>query len=612
MSRRPLYLTLQAQAADQWQIAYFDGLTHSTALPASLKKLRDVMAGGTHAQVQKLIRGLGGAGQGVGVDMFNFLFGKLDPPFWDSFFGVSGANPSAHPVRVCIKEEVKKNHPPQLEHLPWFLTRYQGQPLVGSHWTFETRHCAPGVAKSVALGRPGLLIAPPLDGEDPSVLNTLLQALNHSLRWAGQLKAPPCWYHATSLAEIENIWHQHRPQWVHFRGHGTIKKGDLYLDICNNYPSSSNYSLSLDKLREVWSSAPPLVAYFQACFSAGGGFSSPARQLLPDTPYVVTVASETHTGVSDEQAQIFWEGVLAGRQDPVEAANQTATTVLATIATAADKLTWSNQAPDYKDPLSLDRHTQRDAVTNTVQKAVRHPTPPRLLMFVAAGAPKNHLIHLGDQLFTELQGHLSECQIRHTFERKVAAPYPLAADPARTLYDAQKVPAQNADQWRVQTFGAPRGGQVDIGWLNWNVVPALAVKDLLPWVRAHIMLAKAGTPNDWANRLVVSFIAVEHPSEVAAEKWLRELALMGRDHRIPPKDPFYELHRLSLVDKVPFDQLLSFLLDDPSCPAGLAEELAEAISDATGNDYEATVALIAELQRNNGWYTFLSSHKVAP
>ena len=126
------------------------------------------------------------------------------------------------------------------------------------------------------------------------------------------------------------------------------------------------------------------------------------------------------------------------------------------------------------------------------------------------------------------------------------------------------------------------------------------------------MLAKAGTPNDWANRLVVSFIAVEHPSEVAAEKWLRELALMGRDHGIRPKDPFYELHRLSPVDKVPFDQLVSFLMDDPSCPEDLAGNLAVAISDATGNDYEATVALIAELQRNNGWYMFLSSHKVAP
>jgi hypothetical protein len=573
-----------------------------------LKAIGALLDRGSNSDLMKDLRGP--TAEAIGSILFDVLF--PNEAVWrrvlQQVFPPSGSalpNPPRHPLTVRIRTD----HP-ELGCLPWRLTSWLAERLVRSGWSFEVAgEAVPRARVALKVPCPLLVIAPEGPGQELetarhlSELRHLLEGIDAS--WT----QPETFRIARTRQQIEECVSGMRPEVVHVLAPASSQDGHLALHV----DGPGNVALvPLSDLRAWLSHHPPqlvsLVLRFQDERARPG-----ANLLGQEIPCVVVSRTGAwHTREPDWSTA--WLGHLFRHGgSPVTAVHHAEVptgpdrelpVATSCLYTAFDE--WTTDVPvpwrvDILDSLRLDRDRQRSMVGMYVGSLVNSPQQ-RVLAIIAYAAAGNLLDKLAGQLIEYVDDQTQIAGIR---------PCELQFPDAKgALFEAL---ARELELWAKPDSGslaqalrhlAPKrlGGKAPVLWLDWTA----RVRGELPLSTGQLQqyltfcrdfLVKHCLPE----LRIVSYLALERASERQAG--LNEA--VARNHDLVTDR--FRFHLLDPLGHVTAGELLTFLLETANthCPPDLVRDAARVIHEATGGNYEQTVALIESAESGN-WYQLVA------
>ncbi len=547
----------------------------------------------------------------VGELLFELLFGTARR--WELllrglFNAPSGPcpNPPRHPVRVRVVAE-----DPLLAGLPWRVTAWRGRWLLDSGWNFEAvANVEPRGHVEVREPARVLVIAPgagePLDTEAhlEDLRETLLKISHH-------------YGDDSFLALVETrealtaAMRGMRPDVVYYYGHGAVDGDQACLMLGQD--GSAPDRLAMADFRRLLAEGPPSVVYLNACKAGAAGWLSAGHQLVPEVPCVVAHRTTAWTGEAGPTARRWLDDFLGRGLDPVVALHRlpaggsTRGFAWATSTVWTGYQSWQTHRriaslPRHRPGLRLDRDQQRALalkhVTDLISSRAR-----RVEAIVVYGEAGSLVESFGDQLRHHLESYRICLQWARIGDRGAGdRPFPHLEEVLGLWLERQAFESVEA----LLRRRAPRpavAGSTPVLCLDWGTFgtaerPAVNAEELRDWLLfCSDVLARQCPPEI----RVISYLAM-----VVRGKHQPRLQQTMTRFRSGIRSQKFRCSLLPALAEIELIDLLDYL-EDPTnthCPPTRAREAAERIFESSAGQYEKTVSLIREGEKE-GWNRLL-------
>lgn len=504
------------------------------------------------------------------------------------------------PLRPAVRVRILTSDP-GLRALPWPLTAWRETHLAEiPGWTFELatdRHPQPMIhlytpCSAVMLGaEPKGFSALDLETHALCLEALFRRAWNNPMREV-------CLARARTLTAARSLLAA-QPRLVYVYAHARAgSELELLLEDDEGRPAAVPFST----VAGWWGDRPPQVVFLN---TVGEASLAPA---LPRVPLLYHQRSPAPVAQLRRDAQLWWESVLGEGWQPVRAFHELGGEARrrGCIATAFEQ--WETKLSDHTPKVDrarafLDRRTQRQAIWDAVRELVHH-RQRRVSCVIAYGSSGSLVHHFAVQAMATLKDWASDLariehhDLRFPDQREDAS----VADFEERFRDVVGLqPGQGLEAaLKPGRRGGPRAKPVllfDWGCYGPGQLAALHSPDLEAWATFCCHYLAPACP---VGMRVVSYVALV--ADEARHGDLLDLIEALREEETF-RQPYFELLTLPALGEVTPNDLARFfeVEENTSCPTEYLHDLPERITQKTGGDFEATIKLIENAEREMGW-----------
>jgi len=505
------------------------------------------------------------------------------------------------PLRFSVRVRILTRDP-KLRELPWALTSWHGSSLAeAGFWTFELcENLHPQPVARLHTPCTAVMIGAEMSGSKSLDLQIHHANLEGIFRRAWD--DPPrrvCLETAQTLAEVhEHLREQPRLLYAHAHARGNSGSLELLLGA----DEGADVWVPLIELATQWGGRPPQVLFLNTFGEC------PLAPALPGVPLLYHQRQPEPTPQARRFAQRWWQSILGDGLKPVPALHEIGTSARHRGAMITAYELWESHRADHtpkidRPGIHLDRKDQRRAIWDAVRELATN-TQRRVTCVIAYGAGGSLVEHFSLQAMATLKDWALELARieRDTFEFPESRDRWSVAEVEESFRYRMSLQPEHELSKALEPKRRGKRGPRPVLFFDWGCHgeahrKALNSRHLETWLEFccdHLAPACRGRSR------VLAYVALavdedKHPTLRQVIEDLREEPAF--------RQPHFEIVPLPAMGKLTANDLARLLEDEnnTSCPTEYLHDLPDRIIEETGGDFETTVKLLEDAEREMRW-----------
>lgn len=502
---------------------------------------------------------------------------------------------------------------PALAGLPWHLIAWGGHLLAEAGWEIATTSVIIQDRNEQSTA-PMTIVAfvPGSDSPEAEAVESRAMTIEEVVRrsWP-EGRVDTYVKQASTLEELRTALQTHPPHLLYIEGAGRVDRGRPSLTA--NVDGAEQIISLLDIFRAISKNQShlPSILFLDTPGVCCQAAMPPPNVFSAYIPLMIWQGASMRARSSTTSMLEWLSRWLAQGGDPLRALHDLRQEQaeshgeLATLCANASYRHWSTTVPEQRviEPgharKHLDREHQKAMISTDVRKLARDNNA-RVLAVIASARPGNslHLHHEQLRAFLDLDADDGAVLRWESINAPTYTHWHLEDALAQDLQAQLGARPQENLTDLIQRLGPDQTGKKQaMLWITWHSEKGmLAIEHIYGWLQ---LIAKKLAPSCPAAMRVICYIAFE-----AGDRDLKKLQESVQNAQCQgwARGTNFKVRLLEPLDKVPFDQLQSFIKDPKhtDCPDTLQVDMVKMIMDSTDGKFDQVVDLIEEAERS-GW-----------